>query len=81
VRTFGGEAGAALSAFAVLFGLSAAAFSVAFVVSRWWVDLVLAAAFAVIAVALWQRSLRRTVLPAGPPARRGRRVARRRRRP
>jgi membrane protein implicated in regulation of membrane protease activity len=83
MRTFGGEIGAALSAFAVLFGLAAAVFVFAFLLSLWWVDLVVAGVFALAAVALWQLSLRRTV-PAAPRStvgsRAGPRIRRRRRR-
>jgi membrane protein implicated in regulation of membrane protease activity len=82
MRTFGGEIGAALSAFAVLFGLAAAVFVFVFFLSLWWVDLAVAAVFALAAVALWQLSLRRTV--PGPPtawrSRPGGGVRRRRRR-
>jgi membrane protein implicated in regulation of membrane protease activity len=78
VKTFGGEVGAAISAFAVLFGLAAVAFAFAFLFGGWWVDLVVAVAFGVVAVALWQLSMRRTALASAPPARRGRRGARRR---
>lgn len=71
MRTFSGEIGAALSAFAVLLGLAATVFLFAFFLSRWWVDLAAAAVFALAAVALWQLSVRRTV-PAPPSARRSR---------
>jgi membrane protein implicated in regulation of membrane protease activity len=78
VRTFGGDIGAALSAFAVLFGLSALAFVVAFLLSLWWVDLAIAAVFALVAVGLWQLSMRRTVLTRPIPVRLDGRVTRRR---
>jgi membrane protein implicated in regulation of membrane protease activity len=81
MRTFGGEIGAALSAFAVLFGLAAAVFVFAFLLSLWWVDLAVAGVFALAAVALWQLSLRRTVPapPRSPSGSRARPRVRRRR--
>jgi hypothetical protein len=78
MRTFGGEIGAALSAFAVLCGVSAVAFVVAFLLSIWWVDLVAAGVFGLLAVALWQLSMRRTVLARPSVSHREGRVSRRR---
>jgi membrane protein implicated in regulation of membrane protease activity len=68
MKTFSGEIGAALSAFAVLFGLAATAFFVAFLVSRSWVDLVVVFVFSLGSLVLWQLSMRRTAL-AGPRTR------------
>jgi membrane protein implicated in regulation of membrane protease activity len=78
VRTFSGEIGAALSAFAVLLGLAATVFVIVFLFSLWWVDLAAAAALALVAVGLWRVSIRRTVLTPATPAPRDRRVSRRR---
>jgi membrane protein implicated in regulation of membrane protease activity len=77
VKTFSGEIGAALSAFAVLFGLAAIAFFVAFLLSRSWIDLAVVGVFSLVSLVLWQLSMRRTVL-AGPAVRARGSVRRRR---
>ena len=77
MKTFSGEIGAALSAFAVLFGLAAIAFFVAFLLSRSWIDLAVVGVFSLVSLVLWQLSMRRTVL-AGPAVRARGSVRRRR---